>query len=158
MKLTRASSYALIALTHMAQESDSKAIASHEIAEARGVPERFLLKVLKPLVGTNVLRSIKGPHGGYELAKPASEISLLDIIEAIEGPIQGIVPPPYKDPNPKKKPNPGAEKANAPLNNKLLTTCKTTADVVRAHLQKVRLSDLAIGKNPPKPKKSKDDD
>jgi Rrf2 family protein len=156
MKLTRASNYALIALTHMAQEPERKAIASDDIAEARGLPERFLLKVLKPLVGANVLRSIKGPHGGYELAKPAAEISLLDIIEAIDGPIQGTIPPPYKDR--KKKSNPAAEKANAPLNTKLLSTCKITADAVRDHLKRVRLSDLAVGKNPPKPKPAKEED
>src|SRR6202035_911393 len=90
MKLTRASSYALHAVAYMAQQkTQDKPIASHHIAHARGIPERFLLKVLKPLVSVRVLLSIKGPNGGYRLAKPADEISLLEVLEAVDGPIRG---------------------------------------------------------------------
>ena len=67
MKLTRASSYALHAVVYMAQQKSDYPIASHKIAEARGIPERFLLKVLKPLVSSNLLTSVKGPNGGYKL-------------------------------------------------------------------------------------------
>src|SRR5437667_5165080 len=88
MKLTRASVYALHALVHLAQRSDNLPLPSHEAARARGIPERFLLKVLKPLVGARVLVSVKGPNGGYRLAKPANQITLLEVIEAAEGPIQ----------------------------------------------------------------------
>ena len=65
MKLTRASSYAVHALVFMATQKENRPVASHTIAKARGVPERFLLKVLKPLVSARVLHSIKGPNGGY---------------------------------------------------------------------------------------------
>src|SRR5437588_5246308 len=92
MKLTRASSYALHAVVHMAAQKTDKPLASHHIAEARGIPERFLLKVLKPLVSARVLLSVKGPHGGYRLAKPASKISMLEIVEAVDGPIRGQAP------------------------------------------------------------------
>src|SRR5262249_59642283 len=78
MKLTRASSYALHAVAYMAAEKNDKPVASHHIAQARGIPERFLLKVLKPLVSARVLLSIKGPNGGYPLAKPAGGITMLE--------------------------------------------------------------------------------
>ena len=89
-------------------------MASHNIAAARGIPERFLLKVLKPLVSARVLLSIKGPNGGYRLAKPADEITMLEILEAVDGPIRGQAP--------------FTEEGNGPLNNKLETICKQTAD------------------------------
>src|SRR6267378_7951844 len=92
MRLTRASSYALHALVFMAAQKHNRPVPSHIVAQARGIPERFLLKVLKPLVSARVLSSVKGPNGGYRLAKPASQITMLEILEAVEGPIRGIVP------------------------------------------------------------------
>ncbi len=76
MKLTRASSYALHALAYMATQKSEKPVPSHLIARDRGIPERFLLKVLKPLVSTRVLNSIKGPNGGYKLMKDPFKVSL----------------------------------------------------------------------------------
>src|SRR5436305_15042825 len=92
MKLTRASSYALHAVAYMATQKQDSPIASHVVAQAQGLPERFLLKVLKPLVSARMLPSIKGPNGGYQLAKAPKDISLLDIVEAVDGPIRRQVP------------------------------------------------------------------
>src|SRR5262245_20294226 len=97
MKLTRASSYALHAVAYMAQQQHDTPLASHKIAHERGIPERFLLKVLKPLVSARVLVSIKGPNGGYRLARPASDISMLEIVEAVDGQIRGMAPEPDRD-------------------------------------------------------------
>jgi Rrf2 family protein len=127
MKLTRASSYALHAVVFMAARKEDKPIASHHIAEARGIPDRFLLKVLKPLVSARVLVSIKGPNGGYKLARAADTITMLEILEAVDGPIAGQAPD---------------EDKNGPLNNKLASICKQTAEAVRDHLKKIRISDL----------------
>src|SRR5260370_40974980 len=86
MKLTTAASYALHAVAYMAaQKVTDKPVASHKIAQERGIPERFLLKVLKPLVSARVLRSTKGPNGGYHLAKPASQLTMLQILDAGAG-------------------------------------------------------------------------
>lgn len=131
MKLTRASSYALHAVAYMAQQKNNRPVASHHIAEARGIPDRFLLKVLKPLVGARVLKSVKGPNGGYELARAPGDISMLEIIEAVDGPIRGNAP--------------FAEKSNAALSTKLETICNASAEAVRKHLEKVRVSDLVSG-------------
>ena len=130
MKLTRASSYALHAVAYMASQKSEKPVASHNIAQARNIPERFLLKVLKPLVSARVLLSIKGPNGGYRLAKAPNQITMLDILEAVDGPIRGQAP--FSE----------AEENGGPLNHKLETICRQTADQVRKHLEKVRISDL----------------
>jgi Rrf2 family protein len=128
MKLTRASSYALHAVQYMAAQGDSKPVPSHLIARARGVPERFLLKVLKPLVSAQILRSVKGPNGGYRLIKPANKVTLLDVIEAVDGPIRGVAPM--------------AEGSKNGLDARLEAICNEAAEQVRRHLGKVRLSDL----------------
>ena len=75
-----------------ARKDHTRPVASHHIAAARGIPDRFLLKVLKPLVSARILLSLKGPHGGYRLARKAEEISLLDVLEAVDGPIRGQAP------------------------------------------------------------------
>lgn len=142
MKLTRASSYALHAVAYMAtQKQQDKPVASHHIAQARGIPERFLLKVLKPLVSAGVLHSIKGPNGGYRLARQPSDITLLEIIEAAEGgKIRGQAPPPEKE-DKKKFPHYRPSESE-PLYNKLDNICRQTAELVRKNLEKVRVSDL----------------
>ncbi|MEO1223244.1 MAG: Rrf2 family transcriptional regulator [Pseudomonadota bacterium] len=60
-------------------------LSGRALAEFHGVPESYLLKHLKSLVAAGLLESVTGPRGGYRLAKPPSEISLLDIVEAIDG-------------------------------------------------------------------------
>jgi Rrf2 family protein len=130
MRLTRASSYALHAVAFMAAQKQNKPVASHAVAEARGIPERFLLKVLKPLVSARILHSIKGPNGGYRLARAASDISLLEVVEAVDGPIRGQAPL--------------SEMANGSLlDKKLEAICDQTAELLRKQLHKVRMTELA---------------
>ena len=133
LKLTRAANYALHALVYMAGQKKKQPVPSHHIAADRGIPERFLLKVLKPLVSTRVLLSIKGPHGGYLLAKPPGDISLLEVLEAVDGPIRG-------------QESYARDETDPALNRRLEDICNRTADQIRRQLQKVRLTDLA-GKN-----------
>jgi Rrf2 family protein len=133
MKLTRASSYATHALVFMAQQKHQNPVPSHLIAQERGIPERFLLKVLKPLVAARVLVSIKGPNGGYRLARPSTEVNLLEVVEAVDGPMRGHSPL-------------SANEGDSALNKKLDTICRQSADQIRKHLEKVHLSELASGK------------
>jgi Rrf2 family protein len=116
----------------MASQKSDKPVASHNIAQARNIPERFLLKVLKPLVSARVLLSIKGPNGGYRLARAPGDISMADIVEAVDGPIRGMAP--------------FSEEGNGPLNKKLETICQQSAEQVKKHLEKVRISDLVSTK------------
>jgi Rrf2 family protein len=92
MKLSRASNYALRALEYMAGRKEEGPVTSRHIADARKIPPLYLLKVLKPLVSARVLRSLKGPNGGYRLARPASKITMLEVIEAVDGPVRGNAP------------------------------------------------------------------
>ena len=129
MKLTRASNYALHAVAYLAAKKSDKPIASHKVARACGIYERFLLKVLKPLVSIRVLSSIKGPHGGYKLARPASQINLLEIIQAADNnEVRGQAP--FKDPK------------NPALNKKIDHVCDQAADAVRTYLEKTKLAEL----------------
>src|SRR5262249_36809966 len=75
MKLNATSCYALRALIYLAGVKDNRPVASHVVAQACGAPERFLLKILSPLVGARVLYSLKGPNGGYRLVRPAKGIT-----------------------------------------------------------------------------------
>ena len=58
------------------------------ISDETGVTLRFSLKILRKLVSAGITKSYKGTQGGYELAKPPEEISLLEVIETVEGPIR----------------------------------------------------------------------
>jgi Rrf2 family protein len=133
MKLTRASSYALHALAYLAQQPPGTAVASHVAAAARGVPEKFLLKLLKPLVGAGILRSAKGPHGGYRLARPAKDITLLEVVEAVNGPVRGDVPD-------------IGQGGAAALDKRLQRACDEAAELARERLAKVTLAELARAK------------
>jgi Rrf2 family protein len=130
MKLTRASSYALHAVVFMASQKQNRPVASHHVAKLRGIPERFLLKVLKPLVSARVLHSIKGPHGGYRLAKPAADITLLEVVEAVDGPIRGLAPL-------------SQIQGDGHLDRKLENICNQSAEHLRKQWQKIRVSELA---------------
>ena len=132
MKLTRAATYALHALHHMASRGGDAPVPSHVVARARGIPELFLLKVLKQLVSARVLVSLKGPNGGYRLARPPGDVSLLEVIEAVEGPIRGQAP---------RIDSPAARA----LDRRLEAVCDEAADAAREGLGRVRLSDLAVG-------------
>jgi Rrf2 family protein len=129
MKLTRASSYALHAVAFMAAQKQNKPVASHLVAKARGIPERFLLKVLKPLVSARVLHSIKGPNGGYRLARAPADISMLEVVEAVDGPIRGLAPLSQVE-------------GDGQLDKKLDKICNETAEVLRKQLAKVKVTEL----------------
>jgi Rrf2 family protein len=133
MKLNHASGYALAALVHMAGPPGGRPVPSHQIAQARGVPERFLLKLLKPLVDIGVLRSVRGPNGGYRLARAPKDVTLLEVVEAVDGPVRGDAPAVG-----------GGE--GAALDKRLQAVCDGAAALVRERLGKVTLAELAKGK------------
>jgi Rrf2 family protein len=131
MRLSRAASYALHAVVYLArQEGGAAAVPSHVIAGDRKIPERFLLKVLKPLVSAQLLLSVKGPGGGYHLARPAGAITMLEVVEAVDGPIRGAAPLRPQGPD-------------AGLLRRLDQVCRQLAEQARKALGKVKVSDLA---------------
>lgn len=66
--------------------------SAKSLAKQESMPERFLLQILKKCVSAKILHSERGANGGYMLAKPLSEISVLDVIKAIDGPVEMQVP------------------------------------------------------------------
>ncbi|MBW8885624.1 MAG: Rrf2 family transcriptional regulator [Planctomycetia bacterium] len=86
MKLYRTVSYAVRATLQLAQLSQQGPVPCSKLAADGKMPERFLLQILRNLVTHGILRSTRGVDGGYALVKPADQISLLEVIEAIEGP------------------------------------------------------------------------
>ena len=89
MQFNASAKYALMAVGYMAQHQDEKLVLSQTISKKYNIPLDYLLKILKELVRANVLRSKRGPRGGYSLAKSLKQISMLEVIEAVDGPFAG---------------------------------------------------------------------
>jgi Rrf2 family protein len=87
LRISRKIDYALRAMIYLASISPEAVVPFREIARQMLVPEDFLAKILKTLVDEGMVRSARGPHGGYTLARPAADISFLEVIEAVEGPV-----------------------------------------------------------------------
>jgi Rrf2 family transcriptional regulator, cysteine metabolism repressor len=86
MRLSRTVSYAVRATLQLAQLESQGPVPCSRLAADGKMPERFLLQILRNLVTHGILRSTRGVDGGYALVRPANQISLLEVIEAIEGP------------------------------------------------------------------------
>ncbi|PKQ19224.1 MAG: Rrf2 family transcriptional regulator [Actinobacteria bacterium HGW-Actinobacteria-6] len=86
MRLTARSEYGLLALVEIASGGDSPR-SVRDLSERWELPAKFLEQLLAALKRAGILHSIRGAHGGYVLARPASQISALEIVEALEGPI-----------------------------------------------------------------------
>lgn len=87
MKVSRSSGYALLAMNYFAKNPDKKIILSQEISRKYDIPLEYLLKILQQLVRASILRSKRGPRGGFSLNKTLKKISMLEIIEAVDGPM-----------------------------------------------------------------------
>ncbi|MCK4886363.1 MAG: Rrf2 family transcriptional regulator [Planctomycetes bacterium] len=87
MKISRSTGYALLAVGYMGKNADKKIILSNEISKEYNIPLEYLLKILQQLVRANILRSKRGPRGGFSLVKPVSKINMMEVIEAVDGPM-----------------------------------------------------------------------
>ncbi len=87
MRMNRSTGYALLAVGYIAQHKDKPIILSQTISKEYKIPVEYLLKIMQQLVRANILRSKRGPRGGFSLARVTTKITMLDIIEAVEGPI-----------------------------------------------------------------------
>jgi Rrf2 family transcriptional regulator, cysteine metabolism repressor len=85
MKLTSRSEYALLALVYLARHQSEGYISVETIALAQEIPAKFLEQILLALKRAKYLRSSKGQHGGYHLAKPANKITLAEVIRLFDG-------------------------------------------------------------------------
>ena len=88
--LTRKAKYALKALTQLAH-STGQPRTTAEIADRDAIPKKFLGAILRVLVQHAIVRSRKGPGGGYELARAADAISIASVLRVVDGPIAPVV-------------------------------------------------------------------
>ena len=87
MRLSHLADYAVVLMTAAARRDAGARLSATALAEETGVPLPTTQKLMGQLAGAGLLTSARGASGGFALARPASEISLADVVEAVEGPI-----------------------------------------------------------------------
>ena len=87
MRLTRGSDYGAHAVIELASHYGQGPLQCAEIAARQKIPEAYLDQILSSLRRVGIVRSSRGPHGGHELARDPREITLGDIVTAVEGPV-----------------------------------------------------------------------
>lgn len=87
MQITRQADYAVRAVLYLAQLGDNQRAATSQIAEDQQIPPSFLAKIVSQLSVAGLLQTSRGARGGVSLARSPEEISLLEVVEAIDGPI-----------------------------------------------------------------------
>jgi Rrf2 family iron-sulfur cluster assembly transcriptional regulator len=87
MRITQEGDYALRVVLYLYKHKPGERVEAKVISESENVPLRFLLKLLRKLAGAGVVNSYRGTGGGYAIEKPPSQVTIRQVIEAIEGPI-----------------------------------------------------------------------
>ncbi|MBN2455837.1 MAG: Rrf2 family transcriptional regulator [Sedimentisphaerales bacterium] len=87
MRISRSTGYAMLAVGYIAKHKEEGIILSQTISKKYKIPLEYLLKIMQQLVRANILRSKRGPRGGFSLAKPTKKITMLQVIEAVDGPM-----------------------------------------------------------------------
>lgn len=87
MQITRQADYALRAMLYLSQLEPNKRAATSQIAEDQHIPPSFLAKIISQLSIAGLIHTSRGARGGVSLARPAEEVSVLEVVEAIDGPI-----------------------------------------------------------------------
>jgi Rrf2 family protein len=136
MKLSQSVAYAVHAVLRLAENHEASPISCKKLAEQGNMPERFLLQILRDLAKQGILLSTRGGGGGFMLDRRPDEISLLEVIEAVEGPMGAALPLKGNFPH--------------PAGDRLHKVLRTINEEVRRQLHAVSLSDLlgesAVGK------------
>ena len=88
MQITRQSDYAIRAVSYISRLGDHQRAATWQIAREQHIPPSFLAKIISQLSIAGLLQTTRGARGGVTLAKAAHAISLLEVVEAIDGPIE----------------------------------------------------------------------
>ncbi|MGI9184428.1 MAG: RrF2 family transcriptional regulator [Solirubrobacteraceae bacterium] len=90
MRISAKADYAVRAAVELAAVSNEKPVKAERIANAQQIPLNFLENILGELRHAGVVRSHRGAEGGFRLAKPAAEITVADVIRAVEGPLASV--------------------------------------------------------------------
>lgn len=86
MQFTKAEEYGILGVLYLAERNDSAVTPLSEISEAKDIPEKFLAKIFQSLSRAGIVRSHRGVRGGFTLAQEAREITVKEVLEAIQGP------------------------------------------------------------------------
>lgn len=132
MKISRSTGYALVAVGYIAQNYKDGAVLAARISKEYSIPLEYLLKILQQLVRANVLRSKRGPRGGFFLARPAENITLLEVIEAVDGPLMSHL-------------HLAEQTGNAPFSVKMEAVCRKATAQVRDIFAASKLSEVLEG-------------
>ena len=132
MKISRSTGYALVAVGYIAKNYKDGAVLAARISKEYGIPLEYLLKILQQLVRANVLRSKRGPRGGFFLTRPAEDITMLQAIEAVDGPMMSHL-------------HLAELTKNAPFSLRMEEVCQRATKDVRAIYEKAKISTLIAG-------------
>jgi len=137
MKITAKADYAVRAAAELAAaEAAEHPLKGEAIATAQGIPQHFLENILSDLRHAGLVRSQRGADGGYRLARPAAEVSVADVIRAVEGPLAAV-----RGEAPENVSYAGAA---APLQDLWIAVRAS----LRAVVEHVSLADVAAGRIP----------
>jgi Rrf2 family protein len=91
MRITAKADYAVRAAAELAAaETDGRPVKGEHLATAQGIPQNFLENILTELRRAGIVRTRRGAEGGYFLARPGSEITVADVLRAVEGPLAAV--------------------------------------------------------------------
>lgn len=137
MKVSAKADYAVRAAAELAAAADTGApVRAEAIATAQGIPQRFLENILSDLRHAGLVQSVRGAEGGHRLNRPAAEITVADVIRAVDGPLAAV-----RGERPESVSYDGAA---AQLQRVWIAARKNLRDV----LERVTLADLANGTLP----------
>jgi Rrf2 family protein len=136
MRISAKADYAVRAAVELAAATGEKPVKAERVANAQGIPLNFLENILGELRHAGIVRSHRGADGGFRLAKPADQITVADIMRAVEGPLATVRGAP-----PEESAYPGAAQA---LPRVWIAVRKN----LRAVVERVTLADVASGQLP----------
>ena len=90
MRISAKADYAVRAVAELAGADGEKPVKAERIATAQGIPLNFLENILGELRHAGIVRSHRGAEGGFRLAKPAEQVTVADVIRAVEGPLASV--------------------------------------------------------------------
>lgn len=90
MRMSAKAEYAVRAMTQLAAAGADGLVKTDDLAKAQGIPAQFLVDILSELRAARLVRSHRGRDGGYELARPADQISIADVLRCIDGPLASV--------------------------------------------------------------------
>ena len=130
MRLSQSVVYAIQAALRLGSEAVQAPVSCSQLAADGRMPERFLLQILRAMARQGILRASRGGGGGFRLERNPEEISLLDLIEAVDGPVLAGFPAKGEFPGT------GADRLHEVL--------RSIAESTRRQLEAIRLSDLMV--------------